>query len=148
MANWIQGHNDQFGFKAIVCHDGIFDTSNMQYTTEELWFSIRDFGGYPSSEASVAEKWNPKNFVSEFQTPQLVVHGGQDFRLIEGEGIAMFTALQMRGVPSRFIYFPDEPHPVVKPGNQVKWYEEVFKWLEEWLGASNRHIASNRLVIQ
>ena len=34
MANWIQGHNDQFGFKAIVCHDGIFNTVEAFYETE------------------------------------------------------------------------------------------------------------------
>jgi dipeptidyl aminopeptidase/acylaminoacyl peptidase len=34
MVNWIQGHNDQFRFKALVCHDGIFDTTDAFYSTE------------------------------------------------------------------------------------------------------------------
>lgn len=34
MVNWIQGHNDQFGFKALVAHDGVFDFSSSFYTVD------------------------------------------------------------------------------------------------------------------
>ena len=34
MINWINGHNDQFRFKALVCHDGVFNTAMTFYTTE------------------------------------------------------------------------------------------------------------------
>lgn len=56
MANWIQGHNDQFGFKAIVCHDGIFDTTSAFYETEEVWFPQREFGGDPTRARALYEK--------------------------------------------------------------------------------------------
>lgn len=36
MANWINGHNEQLGLKCLVCHDGVFDTKNTYFTTDEL----------------------------------------------------------------------------------------------------------------
>lgn len=41
MVNWINGHNDHFGFKALVCHDGVFDTVTTFFSTEEVWFPVR-----------------------------------------------------------------------------------------------------------
>lgn len=40
MINWLNGHNDGL-FKAMVCHDGIFSTTNAFYTTEENWFPLQ-----------------------------------------------------------------------------------------------------------
>jgi hypothetical protein len=35
MVNWLQGHND-VGFKALICHDGVFSTTQVWYSTEEF----------------------------------------------------------------------------------------------------------------
>ena len=43
-------------------------------------------------------------------------------------------ALQRQGVPSRLVMFPDEGHWVNKPRNSERWHQEVFAWLEEYLG--------------
>ena len=78
------------------------------------------------------EKHNPQNFVKNWKTPKLVVHGGQDFRVVETQGISTFTALQRRGIPSKLLYFPDENHWVLKPANSVLWHETVLAWLDQW----------------
>jgi dipeptidyl aminopeptidase/acylaminoacyl peptidase len=44
-----------------------------------------------------------------------------------------FTAAQMRGVPSRLLFFGDEYHFVVKPQNAVIWQREYFEWLDKYL---------------
>ncbi|ORY26133.1 putative peptidase [Naematelia encephala] len=136
MINWINGHNDAFGsgFKALVCHDGIFDTLTMFYTTEEVYFPIHDLVGTPIDARATYERWNPMNHVSEWTTPQLVIHSALDYRLVDGQGFAPFTALQVQGVPSRLLWFPDENHWVLKPHNSVRWHYEVFRWLDEWVG--------------
>jgi len=56
------------------------------------------------------------------------------YRLPETESIGAFHALQQRGVPSRFLYFPDENHWVLNPENSLKWHHEVFKWFGEFVG--------------
>ncbi|SCV70321.1 BQ2448_1715 [Microbotryum intermedium] len=131
-ANWIQGHNSTLGFKCIVCHDGVFSTPGVWYTTEELYFPEREFGGTPWEVPENYSRWNPQNHISKWKTPQLVIHGGKDFRLVEGEGLAVFNTLQRLGVPSRLVYFESENHWVMAPHNSRRWHEEVFKWLDHW----------------
>jgi dipeptidyl aminopeptidase/acylaminoacyl peptidase len=134
MMNWIEG-NWPDRFKCIVQHDGVFDARAMAYETEELWFDEWEHGGHPYYEAPQEfEKWNPVNFVTRWKTPQLVVTSEHDFRIPYTQGIAAFTALQRRNIPSRLLIFPDENHWVLKPKNSVQWYHEVFNWERQWLG--------------
>ena len=79
------------------------------------------------------EKYNPVNHVDQWKTPMFVIHGQLDYRVPLTQGIGAFTALQRRGVPSKFLYFPDENHWVQKPHNSVQWHTEVNKWLHQYL---------------
>ena len=78
------------------------------------------------------EKHNPLNRVAEWRTPMLVIHGQRDYRVPYSQGIATFTALQRRGIPSRLLIFPDENHWVLKPANSIQWHREVEAWLNKW----------------
>ena len=134
MMNWIEG-NWPDRFKCIVQHDGVFDARAMAYETEELWFDEWEHGGHPYYETPQEyERWNPVNYVQNWRTPQLVVTSEHDFRIPYTQGIAAFTALQRRNIPSRLLVFPDENHWVLKPKNSVQWYHEVFDWERQWLG--------------
>ncbi|EJC98931.1 alpha/beta-hydrolase [Fomitiporia mediterranea MF3/22] len=140
--NWIQGHPDYgFGFKALVCHDGVFDTPYNGFSTDELFFFNHDFGGPPwDSEAKpVVDKFSPSNFIQNWSTPQLIIHGSKDFRLPDTEGIGAWHALQTRGIPSRLVIFPDENHWVLNHGNSLKWHFEVFRWFDKFVGVSGLH---------
>ncbi len=70
--------------------------------------------------------------MSKWQTPTLVIHGQLDYRIPYEQGLAVFTALQRRGVPSELLYFPDENHWVLKPSNSIQWYDTVLAWLNRW----------------
>ncbi|MET0552350.1 MAG: S9 family peptidase, partial [Vicinamibacteria bacterium] len=130
MVNWIAGHTDRF--KALVSHDGLFDLRSMYGSTEELWFVDWEFGGPYWKNPEHYDRWSPANHVANFKTPTLVVHGEQDHRVPLEQGLAMFTALQRQGVPSRLVVFPDENHWVLKPANSARWYREVLDWLNRW----------------
>jgi dipeptidyl aminopeptidase/acylaminoacyl peptidase len=131
MINWINGHSNRF--KCLVNHDGGFDEFSNYFTTEELWFPEWENKGTPWEKPDLYDKFSPSRYVANWQTPTLVIHGGKDYRLVDGEGIATFTALQRRGVPSQFLYFPDENHWVQHPRNSIVWYETVLAWLQRWL---------------
>ena len=136
MMNWIEG-NWPDRFKCIVQHDGVFDARAMAYETEELWFDEWEHGGHPYYEAPAEfEKWNPVNYVQNWRTPQLVVTSEKDFRIPYTQGIAAFTALQRRNIPSRLLIFPDENHWVLKPKNSVQWYDEFFGWTRRYIGGA------------
>ena len=130
MINWINGHTDRF--KALVVHDGNIDERMAYYNTEELWFPEWEHGGLPWEKPEGYTKHNPIDFVKNWKTPTLVIHGGQDFRVVDTQGMSTFTALQRKGVPSRFLYFPDENHWVLKPQNSKRWHDEVLAWLDKW----------------
>jgi dipeptidyl aminopeptidase/acylaminoacyl peptidase len=133
MINWIAGQWPD-RFKCLVSHDGIFEHRSMYYSTEELWFPEHEFGA-PEYEATAAyQKFNPVDHVTQWKTPMLVIHGQQDFRVPDTQGLAVFTALQRRGVPSELLYFPNENHWVLKPADSVQWYDTVLAWLNRWTG--------------
>ena len=129
MVNWINGHTNRFA--CLVNHDGMFSTISAFYSTDELWFNEWEFGIPWDPKARVVyEKWNPERFVDQWRTPTLVIHGEKDYRLTVNEGLSTFTALQRRGISSKLLYFPDENHWVSNVENRLRWYTEVFKWLE------------------
>ncbi len=132
MINWIAGAWPD-GFRCLVCHDGNLDERLAYFDTEELWFPEWDHMGTPWENSEGYEKHNPVNLVKNWKTPMLVVHGALDFRVVETQGMSTFTALQRRGIPSKFLYFPDENHWVLKPHNSILWHETVIGWLDQWL---------------
>jgi dipeptidyl aminopeptidase/acylaminoacyl peptidase len=131
MVNWIAGHSDRF--RALISHAGVFDLTSKYGTTEELWFPEWEFGGPPWEKPEHYRERSPSAFVARFKTPTLVIHGALDFRVPDAQGLGMFTSLQRRGVPSRYVWFPDEGHWIAKPANRVVWWHEVHAWLEKYL---------------
>ena len=129
-------HNNRF--KSFIAHDGVFNTQSMFGTTEEVFFNNWDFGGaYWEKENKIAQKsyttFNPINFVEKWNTPILIIQGGKDFRVPIGQGQEAFQAAQLRGIKSKFLYFPEENHWVLKPQNAMVWQSEFYKWLMETL---------------
>ncbi len=132
MINWIAGMWPD-RFRCLVNHDGVFDQRMMYFATEELWFPEWEHGGPYWQNPDGYEKHNPARFVANWRTPMLVIHGGHDYRVPLEQGLGAFTALQRQGIPSQFLYFPDESHWVLKPANSVQWHDTVLAWLARWL---------------
>jgi len=130
--NWILGHSNRF--KCLVSHDGMFNAESAWGTTEELWFNNWEFKGTPYDNRESYMKWSPHQYARDFKTPTLVIHGQRDYRLDVSEGFQLFTTLQMQGVPSKMLYFPDEGHWVLKPQNSQLWYKTVNDWVDQWAG--------------
>ena len=132
MVNWIAGKWPN-RFRCLVNHDGNLDERMAYYATEELWFPEWDHEGTPWQNPEGYRNHNPVDFVQNWRTPMLVVHGARDFRVVETQGFATFTALQRRGIPSKLLYFPDENHWILKPANSIQWHETVLEWLDQWV---------------
>jgi dipeptidyl aminopeptidase/acylaminoacyl peptidase len=148
MANWVLGHTDRF--KCIVSHDGMFNAESAFGTTEEDWFNIYEFktpgsqGGHPwdyygkPDADNPFRKFSPSLYAKNFKTPTLVIHGQLDYRLDLSEGLQLFDTLQLMGVPSKMLYFPDEGHWVLKPQNSQLWWKTVNDWVDQWVGQEHR----------
>jgi dipeptidyl aminopeptidase/acylaminoacyl peptidase len=131
LVNWIIGNTQRFN--CAVSHDGTFNSISQYGTTEELYFKEWEYLGTPWSKGAVYQKWSPHQLAPNMKTPTLVIHGQLDYRLDVSEGFQLFTALQRHGTPSRFLYFPDEGHWVLKPQNSRLWYQTVNAWVDEWV---------------
>lgn len=134
--NWLAGHHNK-RFKAFISHCGVFHSEMEFYTTEEMFFDEWEMGGKPweknnpVAQASFAQ--SPHKFIENWDTPIMIIHGGNDFRIPYTQGMAAFNAAQIRGIPSRFLFFPDETHWVLKPQNGLLWQREFFRWLDTYL---------------
>jgi dipeptidyl aminopeptidase/acylaminoacyl peptidase len=131
MVDWILGHTNRF--KALVSHAGVYDLRSMAGETEELWFPLWEFKGMPWDNPEMYAQWSPSFFARNFKTPTLVIDGELDYRVPVGQGMQLFTALQLQKVPSKIVLFPDEGHWILKPQNSVLWYGQFLEWIGEWL---------------
>jgi dipeptidyl aminopeptidase/acylaminoacyl peptidase len=132
MVNYILG-NAGGRFKTLISHAGIYNFESMYGSTDEVWFDEWEHGGLPWERPDEYRRYSPHMFAQHFSTPTLVIHGANDFRIPFTEAMQLFTALQRKGVPSEFLYFPDETHWVLKPANSVLWHSTVFGWLAKYL---------------
>ena len=134
--NWLAGNHNK-RFKAFISHCGVFHSEMEFYTTEEMFFDEWEMGGKPWEKNNPVAQANfnqsPHKFVEKWDTPIMIIHGGHDFRIPYTQGMAAFNAAQIMGIPSRFLFFPDETHWVLKPQNGLLWQREFFRWLDTYL---------------
>ena len=122
-------------FKSFVSHNGLFDMKSWYGTTEELWFANWELGTNPwdNPRHDAFTKFSPSHYVNRWDTPLMIIQGNIDFRVPYEQGQGAFQAAKLRGLKSKFLYFPDENHWVLKPQNSLVWQREFFNWLKETL---------------
>jgi dipeptidyl aminopeptidase/acylaminoacyl peptidase len=128
MANWVATQTDRF--RAIVTHASLWDLDSFTGTTDAAFYWEKEWGD-PLREPKRYEQNSPHRSADAIRTPMLVIHGDKDYRVPIGEALRLWYDLQKRGVPSKFLYFPDENHWVLTPGNAAVWYETVVSFLAE-----------------
>src|SRR3954469_15697765 len=135
MANWIAGHTDRF--RCIVTHASLWSLESFVGTTDLPAYWVREWGS-PDKQPERYQQWSPDRSADAITTPMLVIHGDKDYRVPIGEALALWWSLQRRGVESKFLYYPDENHWILKPGSAKVWYDTVHSWLathvlgEDW----------------
>ncbi|SQC29595.1 Superfamily II helicase [Rothia kristinae] len=135
MANWLAGHTGT-RFRCIVTHASLWDTDVMARTTDngvwQEWLFDRDGAQGPEND--------PSRFVDRIQVPMLVIHGDLDYRVPVSQAHLLWADLRRRtdpGLGHRFLYFPDENHWVLKPGNSRLWYQTVLAFADRHVRGAN-----------
>jgi dipeptidyl aminopeptidase/acylaminoacyl peptidase len=131
MMNWFEGQTDRF--RCLINHCGAYNLTAKYGSTDELWFPEWDIGGTYWTNREGYRQWSPSTYAAKFKTPMLIIHGQTDYRVPVEEAMQTFTTLQRQGIPSKFLYFPDEGHWILKPQNQELWYRTFHEWLAKWL---------------
>ncbi|HET9781783.1 MAG TPA: S9 family peptidase [Candidatus Dormibacteraeota bacterium] len=127
MSNWVAGHSDRF--RAIITHASLWSLDNFQATTDRPDFWEHQFG----SRDQYRDRYlaaSPDQAIKNVRTPILVIHGNLDYRVPISEALQLWTDLRRHDIPSQYLYFPDENHWVLKPGNAIVWYQTVLAFLD------------------
>ena len=127
MANWIAGHTDRFS--AVVTHASLWKLEAMLTSDEGYWFA-REFG----DPAERPERWeanDPARHLAKIRTPMLVIHGDRDYRVPIDQALWLWRDLVRNDVDAKFLYYPDENHWILGPGNAAVWYETVLAFLAQ-----------------
>lgn len=130
LADCLEGRTERFA--CLVSHAGISDL-HAQYGSDLAPHLSKTSGGYPWAEEAEFSHNNPLSYAARFRTPMLILQGGRDNRVPEGNSLTLYGILRQKGVPARLVYFPDEAHWVRTPRNSLLWHSEVFGWLDRWL---------------
>ncbi len=117
-------------FKTLIAHAAVFDFYSQTATDDGA--QKHRYGEYWDDPERMLRN-SPHFNAAHFKTPTLVIHGQQDLRVPVNNGIELFNALQNRGVASKFVYFPDENHWILKPQNSLFWYDTVRNWLATYV---------------
>lgn len=135
MVDWLLGHNNdpRFKFKAFLSHAGVYNLESMATATEEIWFVNWEFKGMPWENPAQYNRWSPHKFAAKFATPTLVTAGELDYRVPVDQSLQLYTTLQLKGVDSKLVVFPDEGHWILKPQNSEFWHGQVFDWFNKYL---------------
>jgi dipeptidyl aminopeptidase/acylaminoacyl peptidase len=128
MVAWMNGHIPAGRYRAYVCHAGVFDRV-ATFSADSYIDRPRDLGAIFWEDPASVLAQSPHAFAHRMDTPTLVIHGNNDYRVPDTNGLAYYNTLQARGVPARLVWFPDENHWVLKPRNSRLWYHEIFDWL-------------------
>jgi dipeptidyl aminopeptidase/acylaminoacyl peptidase len=133
---WLAGNHNK-RFKAFIAHDGMFNLEAQYLETEEMWFVNWDLGGpFWDKDNKIAQRSyanSPHKFVQNWDTPIMIIHSEKDYRIVASQGMSAFNAAKLRGIPAKYLYFPDENHWVLQPQNGILWQREFFSWLDKWL---------------
>lgn len=131
LVNWIAGHSSKY--KTLISHAGVYNLMG-QFSSDITQNRSEAYGGSPWQNAASMQAMNPAMFADKFQTPMLVLHGEQDYRVPVTQGLELYGVLKGKGVEARLVYFPNENHWILKPNNSLLWYREFTGWLERHIG--------------
>lgn len=130
---YLAGHHEG-RFSAFISHCGMYNFESWYGSTEEYWFPNKDIEGpFWENPKPESYKYSPHLSVQNWDTPILIISGGNDFRIPYTESMQAFHAAQLQDIPSKFLFFPNESHFVLQPQNAVLWQREFFGWLDQWL---------------
>jgi len=94
-----------------------------------LWY----IGGTPWESAQRYREQSSYSHIANVKTPTILFHGEQDTTDTIGQSMMFYQGLKDRGVASRFIRFPREPHNFNEPRHQRTRDMEEISWFEKYV---------------
>ena len=75
-------------------------------------------------------------YVDQIQRPLLIGHGANDPRVKQAESDTIVAAMQEKGIPVTYVFYPDEGHGFARPENRLSFFAVTDAFLAGCLGGS------------
>jgi dipeptidyl aminopeptidase/acylaminoacyl peptidase len=136
LSSWVIGHNDRFAAAAVRCP--VIDWLSMAGHTDLPLFTYsffkKPFWEDPSDWLSHSSLMH----VGKVTTPTLLMTGVLDRRTPMPQTEEYFSALKMRGVPTKLLQFEGEYHGTgAKPSNWVRTQLYMMSWFNRYSRGPN-----------
>ena len=134
MSSWIVGHDHRF--KAAVIGAPCINLHSMYGTSDiGVSFGENQWRGSVLENVEVLVERSPLTYVSEVQTPVLLMHGEEDYRCPIEQAEQFFVALKRQGKTVEFVRFPKSSHGFRRSGHpalHVEYLDRMLSWLERY----------------
>ncbi|PSQ52209.1 S9 family peptidase [Halobacteriales archaeon SW_8_65_20] len=144
MTAWMVGHTDRF--EGAVAQRGVYDLTSFYGSTDGAYQLVEgDFDALPWADAARLADHSPASYADQVETPTLVVHSENDYRVPICNGELLYRSLRRNGVGTRFVRYPREGHELSRsgePGHVVDRIERIVRWFD---GYSEHHDVSPAL---
>jgi dipeptidyl aminopeptidase/acylaminoacyl peptidase len=130
MVAWIVGHDNRF--KAANAQRGVYDLTTFMGEGNAWRLVPEHFGGYPweNDTKKLLDANSPYSFVSNINTPLLIIHGDQDLRTGVIQSEMLYKSLKILNKPVEYIRYPKEGHELTRSGNPGRMMDHLLRVIE------------------
>ena len=140
MTTWIVTQTSRF--KAASAGAPVTNLMSFNGTADIPAFVPDYFGGQFWDAMDLYQKHSPMFNVKNVMTPTMIQHGEADIRVPISQGYEFYNALKVKGVPTRMLVMPRQPHGPNEPKMQLATMKANLEWFEKYIG-SKRETSKN-----
>jgi dipeptidyl aminopeptidase/acylaminoacyl peptidase len=131
VTGWLVGHTDRF--RAAVAQRGVYDFASFYGSTDAFKLVEGDFDTTPWESPGFLWEQSPVAHVEAVETPTLVLHADEDYRVPINNGEMFYLFLRKQGADTRFVRYPREGHELSRSGEPrhvVDRLERIRRWFD------------------
>src|SRR4030095_14938413 len=140
MTSWIVTQTKRF--KAASAGAPVTNLMSFNGTADIPAFIPDYFGGQFWEVMDLYQKHSPIFNVKNVTTPTMIQQGDADIRVPISQGYEFYNALKVKGVPTRMLVLPRQPHGPNEPKMQIAAMKANLDWFDKYIGA-NRQTSRN-----
>ncbi len=132
MTNWLVTQTELFASavtqRSICNWISFYGTSDIGYM-----FAAQEIGGNPWADLEKLWQQSPLKYVSNVQTPLLIIHADEDHRCPVEQAEQLFAALKRLDKKTQLVRFPGEGHELSRsgrPDRRVARLGAILDWFE------------------
>jgi len=130
---WIVGKTDRF--RAAASQKPVIDWASFVLTSDgAAYYSPYWFAKKPWEDPQGYWARSPLSLVGNVKTPTIVVVGSEDYRTPDSEAEQYYTALQLRGIPTRLVKVPGASHGGLadRPSQSAAKASAILAWFDQY----------------